>query len=154
MKLVLTIVFIFAMIAFVSMFIALFLQMSTLHEMNRALQKSFEKLKNDKNEITKQTNLSYLHNLALSTDSKIKQFNISFVNLRESVNDYNSTQQNTNGLVLTRFSTIQDFFYFSSCSDTDRLNSSYTSSNYIVTLSTGVLRSVYCDVNRTGTLQD
>ena len=142
------------MIAFVSMFIALFLQMSTLHEMNRALQKSFEKLKNDKNEITEQTNLSYLHNLALSTDSKIKQFNISFVNLRESVNDYNSTQQNTNGLVLTRFSTIQDFFYFSSCSDTDRLNSSYTSSNYIVTLSTGVLRSVYCDVNRTGTLQD
>ena len=148
-KLVLTSVFIFSMIAFVSMFIALFLQMRILHEMNRALQNSFEKLNNEKIEITEQTNLSFLHNLVLSTDSKIKQFNISFVNLRESVNDFISAQQNINGLVLTRFSTIQDFFYFSSCSDTDRLNSSYTSGNYIVTSSTGVLRSVYCDVNRT-----
>ena len=39
--------------------------------------------------------------------------------------------------------------YLSSCSDISRKNSSYASGNYIVRSSTGVLRSVYCDINRT-----
>ena len=45
----------------VSMVIALFLEMRTLHEMNRALQKSFEDLHYGNNENTEQTNLSHFY---------------------------------------------------------------------------------------------
>ena len=74
-KFALVTVFIFVLIVIVSMFIALFLQMRNLHEMNKALQKSVEKLNHDKNNIPEQTNLSHLYNLVLSMDNKIKQKN-------------------------------------------------------------------------------
>ena len=50
--------------------------------------------------------------------------------------------------MLTPFSLMLDF-YLSSCSNIARLNSSNVSGNYIVRSSAGVLRSVYCDMNRT-----
>ena len=72
-KFALVTVFIFVLIVIVSMFTALFLQMRNLHEMNKALQKSVEKLNHDKNNIPEQTNLSLLYNLVLSMDNKITQ---------------------------------------------------------------------------------
>ena len=140
-KFALVIVFVFVLIVIVSMFTALFLQMRNLHEMNKALQKSVEKLNIDKNKIPEQTNLSHLYNLVLSMDNKIKQINISFKNSYESIKDYISAQ---NRQILTSVSPILDF-YFSFCSDISMKNSSYASGNYIVRSSTGVLRSVYCD---------
>ena len=94
-------------------------------------------------------NVSYLYNLVLSMDNGINHFNITLENSRESVNNFIFVQENTNREILTRFSIIQDFLYLSSCSHIARLNSSYASGNYIVKSSTGVLRSVYCDINRT-----
>ena len=91
-KFALAIVFI-VMVIFVSMVIALFVQMRSLHEMNRTLQKSVQKLNHDKNEITEQTNVSYLYNLVLSIDNRIKNFNISLENSQESVNDFISAQE-------------------------------------------------------------
>ena len=147
-KFALAIVFI-VMVIVVSMVIALFVQMRTLHEMNRTLQKSVQKLNLDKNEITEQTNVSYLYNLVLSIKNRMDHFNITLENSLELVNDFISAQENTNREVLTRFSTIPDYFYFPSCSHIASLNSSYASGIYIVRSSTGVLWSVYCDVNRT-----
>ena len=95
------------------------------------------------------TNVSYLNNLVLSIKNRINHFNISFENSHELVNDFISAQENTNREVLTRFSTIPDFFYFPSCSHIASLNSSYASGIYVVRSSTGVLWSVYCDMNRT-----
>ena len=77
-KFALVTVFVFVLLVIVSMFIALFLQMRNLHEMNRASQKSVEKLNHDNNNIPEQTNLSHLFNLVFSMDNKLKQFNISF----------------------------------------------------------------------------
>ena len=57
-KFALAIVFIVIVIVAL-MVIALFVQMRNLQEMNRALQKSVEKLNHDKNEIAEQTNVSY-----------------------------------------------------------------------------------------------
>ena len=114
------------MVVVVSVVIALFLQMRTLHEMNRALQKS----------------------LVLSMDNKIKQFNISFMNAYESVNDFISAQKIINREIITSVSPILNFYY-SSCFNIARLNSCYASGNYLVRSSTGVPRSVYCDMNRT-----
>ena len=142
------IVFIFAMIVVVSMVIALFVQMRNLHEMSRELQKSVEKLNHDKNKTTEQTNVSHLYNLVLSMDKRIKNFNFSLENTHESINDFISAQEIINGELQTRFSTIPEF-YFSSCSDIARLNFSYASGTYIMRSYTGVLRSVYCDMNRT-----
>ena len=144
----LAIISIIVMIVVVSMVIALFVQMRTLHEMNKDLQKSVEKLNHDKSITKEQTNLSQLYNLVLSLHSKIKQFNISFMNVHEEVNDFISAHNNTSSEIQTSFSLILDF-YLSSCSDIARLNYSYASGNYIVRSSTGVLRSVYCDMNRT-----
>ena len=139
------IVFIFAMIVIVSMVIALFVQMRNLHEISRALQKLVEKLNHDKNIITEQNNVSHLYNLL---DKRIKNFNFSLENTHESINDFISAQEIINGELQTRFSTIPEFYF--SCSDIARLNfSSYASGNYIVRSSTGVLMSVYCDMNRT-----
>ena len=95
------------------------------------------------------TNVSYLYNLVLSMDNRMNHFNISFENSQKVVNDFISAQENTNGKIVTRFSTIPDFFYFSSCSDIARLNSFSASGHYKVRSSTGVLRSVYCVMNRT-----
>ena len=127
--------------------VILFVQMRNLHEMNRTLQKSVWKLHHDKNEITEQTNLSHLYYLVLSIDSKIKQFNIRFINVNEAANNFISAQNNTTSEMLTTFSLILHF-YLSSCSDIARLNTSYASGNYIVRSSTGLLRSVYCEMNR------
>ena len=148
LKFALLIAFIIAFNALVVSVVILFVQMRNLHEMNRTLQKSIGKLHHDKYEITEQTNLSNLYDLVLSMDSKIKQFNISFMNIHEAVNDYISAHNNTSSEILTSFSLILDF-YLSSCSAIARLNFSYASGNYIVRSSTGVLRSVYCDMNRT-----
>ena len=63
--------------------------------------------------------------------------------------------QNSPTSILTSFDEMQrkvspwHDFYNSSCSDIAGLNLSYASGNYIVRSSTGVLRSVYCDMNRT-----
>ena len=143
-KFTLVILFMCVLVVIVSMVIALFLQMRTLHEMNRALQKSVEKLNHDKNEFTEQSNL---YNLVLSMKNEMKQFNISFVNLSESVNDFFAAQEKFNRELITSVSPILNFYY-SSCSDIARGNS-YASGNYIVRSSTGVLRSVYCDMSRT-----
>ena len=94
------------------------------------------------------TNLSHLYYSVLSIDSKIKYFNISFINVHESVSDFITAHNNISSEILTSFSLILDF-YLSSCSDIARLNFSYALGNYIVRSSTGVLRSVYCDMNRT-----
>ena len=143
-KFSLAIVFVFALIVVVSMVIALFLQMRTLHYMNRELQKSVEKLNHDKNEFTEQSNV---YNLVLSMKNEIKKFNISFVNLSESVNDFFAAQEKFNRELITSVSPILNFYY-SSCSDIARGNS-YASGNYKVRSSDGVLRNVYCDMNRT-----
>ena len=116
--------------------------------MNRAIQKSVEKLHHAKNTTKEQTNLSNLYNLVLSMHSKIKQFNISFMNVHDAINYFISAQNNTSGEIQTSFSLILDI-YFSSCSDISIKNSSYASGNYIVRSSTGVLRSTYCDMKRT-----
>ena len=58
-KFALAIVFI-VMVIVASMVIALFVQMRTLHEINRTLQKSVQKLNLDKNNIIEQTNVSYM----------------------------------------------------------------------------------------------
>ena len=80
-------------------------------------------------------------------DTKIKHFNISFMNSYKSVNDFISAQERINREIITSVSPILNFYY-SSCSDIG-LNSSYASGNFIVTSSTGILRSVYCVMNRT-----
>ena len=147
-KFAFAVIFIFAMIVVVSMVIALFVQMKTLQEMSRELQKSVEKLNHDKNITKVQTNQSHLYNLVLSINNKIKHFNVPLINVPEAVNDFNSAQNNTSSKILTSFSPILHF-YLSSCSAIARLNSSYVSGNYIVKSSTRVLRSVYCDMNRT-----
>ena len=147
-KFAFAVIFIFAMIVVVSMVIALFVQMKTLQEMSRELQKSVEKLNHDKNIVKEQTNQSHLYNLVLSINNKIKHFNVPLINVPEAVNDFNSAHNNTGSEILTSFSPILHF-YLSSCSAIARLNSSYASGNYIVRSSTRVLRRVYCDMNRT-----
>ena len=146
-KFAFAIVFIFAMIGVVAMVMTLFLQMRNLHEMNRALQKSVERLNHEKNKISEQTKLSHLYDFVLSMDNKIKYFNISLDKSQKLVNDLISAQENINREVLKRFSSISHLF--SSCSDIAKLNSFYASGNYIVKSFAGVLRSVYCDMSRT-----
>ena len=70
------------------------------------------------------------------------------MNVHEAVNDVIYVQNSTSSEILTSFSLILDF-YLSSCPRIARLNLSCASGNYLVTSSTGVLRSVYCDWNRT-----
>ena len=112
-KFALVTVFVFVLVVIVSMFIALFLQMRNLHEMNRALQKSVERLNHDKNTIPEQANLSQLYDLVLSLDGKIRQFNISFKNSYESIKDFISAQEIINRKISTSVSPITDFHFSS-----------------------------------------
>ena len=105
-KFAFAIVFIFAMIIVVSMVIALFVQMRNLHEMNRALQKSVERLNHEKNIISEQTKLSHLYDLVLSMDNKIKYFNISLDKSQKLVNDLISAQEIINGEVTTNLNNL------------------------------------------------
>ena len=105
-KLAFAIVFIFAMIVVVSMVITLFLQMRNLHEMNRALQKSVERLNHEKNKISEQTNVSHLYDLVLSMDNKIKYFNISLDKSQKLVNDLIYAQEIINGEVTTNLTNL------------------------------------------------
>ena len=70
------------------------------------------------------------------------------MNVHEAVNDFIFVQNNTSSEIQTSFSLKLDF-YLSSCPRIARLNLSCASGNCIVRSSTGVLRSVYCEMNRT-----
>ena len=86
-----------------------------------------------------------LHDELPLIKSQIENVNTSYHNLYAS-------HDNLGNVIMDLYKYATSQFvdnYLSSCSDISRKNSSYASGNYIVRSSTGVLRSVYCDMNRT-----
>ena len=86
-----------------------------------------------------------LHDELPSINSQIDDVNTSYHNLYVSYN-------NISNMIMDLYKYTTSPFvdnYLSNCSDIFRKNSSYASGNYIVRSSTGVLRSVYCDTDRT-----
>ena len=86
-----------------------------------------------------------LHDELPSIKSQIENGSTSYHNLYVSRNNISNMIMD-----LYKYATSQFVDnYLSSCSDISRKNSSYASGSYIVRSSAGVLRSVYCDFNRT-----
>ena len=79
---------------------------------------------------------------------QLNSANTSLDSLQDSLETHTSILTSLLDEVQRKVIPLHDF-YNSSCSDIAGLNLSYASGNYIVRSSTGVLRSVYCDMNRT-----
>ena len=115
--------------------ITLYNKVSVLERLNEG---NFENL---------QKNYSNFHNEYQDFDKKLEPAFVSLLNLNMSMNHITDSL-NTLSLEVERNALILRNFHFSSCYDAARLNF-YASGNYIVRSSTGVLWSVYCDMNRT-----
>ena len=86
-----------------------------------------------------------LHDKLPSIKSQIENVSTSYHNLYVSDNSISN-------IIMDLFKYANSQFvdnYLASCSDISRKNPSYASGRYIVTSSAGVLRSIYCDFNRT-----
>ena len=81
-------------------------------------------------------------------EHQLNSANTSLDSLQDSLENHTSILTSLLDEVQRKVFPLHDF-YNSSCSDIAGLNLSYASGNYIVRSSTGVLRSVYCDMNRT-----
>ena len=81
-------------------------------------------------------------------EHQLNSANTSLDSLQDSLETHTSILTSLLDEVQRKVFPLHDL-YNSSCSDIAGLNLSYASGNYIVRSSTGVLRSVYCDMNRT-----
>ena len=147
-------------LALVIVVVILFLKVSSLEIANREkdkvmleLTQASEDLRNKHGTIENRANelaqsamncsmaLQYLKH-------QLNSANTSLDSLQDSLETHTSILTSLLDEVQRKVFPLHDF-YNSSCSDIARLNLSYASGNYIVRSSTGVLRSVYCDMNRT-----
>ena len=147
-------------LALVIVVVILFLKVSSLETANREkdeiisnliqasddLQNKHGAIENRANELAQSAMncsmaLQYLKHQLNST-------NTSLDSLQDSLETHTSILTSLLDEVQRKVFPLHDF-YNSSCSDIAGLNLSYASGNYIVRSSTGVLRSVYCDMNRT-----
>ena len=147
-------------LALVIVVVILFLKVSSLETANREkdkvmleLTQASEDLQNKHGTIENRANelaqsamncsmaLQYL-------EHQLNSANTSLDSLQDSLEIHASILTSLLDEVQRKVFPLHDF-YNSSCSDIAGLNLSYASGNYIVRSSTGVLRSVYCDMNRT-----
>ena len=147
-------------LALVIVVVILFLKVSSLETANRENDKikynivqASEDLQNKHGAIE---NRAYeLAQSAMNCSMALQYLEHQFNSANTSLDSLKDSLENLTSILTSLLDEVQrkvfplHDFYNSSCSDIAGLNLSYASGNYIVRSSTGVLRSVYCDMNRT-----